>query len=86
MGQSFGHFGAATNRDILPKLASGVRKGGRVILDFWNPERLNRRFSRAETVLYRSSSRTDANRSETHQFYAAISHRCFDSSSRERHY
>jgi SAM-dependent methyltransferase len=38
MGQSFGHFDAGTNRDILRRLARGVRKGGRVILDLWNPE------------------------------------------------
>jgi len=38
MGQSFGHFDAGTNRDILRRLAHGVRKRGRVILDLWNPE------------------------------------------------
>ena len=38
MGQSFGHFDAGTNRDILRRLANDVRKGGRVILDLWNPE------------------------------------------------
>ena len=38
MGQSFGHFDAGTNRDILRRLADGVRKRGRVILDLWNPE------------------------------------------------
>jgi SAM-dependent methyltransferase len=38
MGQSFGHFNAGTNRDILQRLADGVRKGGRVILDLWNPD------------------------------------------------
>ena len=38
MGQSFGHFDPETNRDILQRLAAGVRKGGRVILDLWNPE------------------------------------------------
>ena len=38
MSQSFGHFDAATNRDLLRRLATGVRKGGRVILDLWNPE------------------------------------------------
>jgi SAM-dependent methyltransferase len=38
MGQSFGHFDAGTNRDILRRLADAVRKGGRVILDLWNPE------------------------------------------------
>ena len=38
MGQSFGHFDAGTNRDILRRLADGVRKRGRFILDLWNPE------------------------------------------------
>jgi len=38
MGQSFGHFDPGTNRDILRRLAEGVRKGGRIILDLWNPE------------------------------------------------
>jgi SAM-dependent methyltransferase len=38
MGQSFGHFDAATNRDIFVRLASCVRTRGRVILDLWNPE------------------------------------------------
>jgi SAM-dependent methyltransferase len=38
MGQSFGHFDAATNRDVLGRLAGGIRKGGRIILDLWNPE------------------------------------------------
>jgi len=38
MGQSFGHFDAETNRDILRRLANGVRKRGRVVLDLWNPE------------------------------------------------
>ncbi|MFN2542375.1 MAG: class I SAM-dependent methyltransferase [Chthoniobacterales bacterium] len=38
MGQSFGYFDAVTNRDVLVRLANGVRKGGRVILDLWNPE------------------------------------------------
>jgi SAM-dependent methyltransferase len=38
MGQSFGHFDAATNRDVLGRLASGIRNRGRIILDLWNPE------------------------------------------------
>src|SRR4029453_3678908 len=38
MGQSFGHFDAATNREFLVRLASGIRKRGRIILDLWNPE------------------------------------------------
>jgi SAM-dependent methyltransferase len=38
MGQSFGHFDEATNLDILRRLADGVRKRGRIILDLWDPE------------------------------------------------
>ena len=38
MSQSFGHFDAPTNRDLLRRLAAGVREGGRVVLDLWNPE------------------------------------------------
>jgi SAM-dependent methyltransferase len=38
MGQSFGHFDDATNGEILARLASDLRKAGRVILDLWNPE------------------------------------------------
>jgi SAM-dependent methyltransferase len=38
MSQSFGYFDAATNRDVLARLANSVRPGGRVILDLWNPE------------------------------------------------
>ena len=38
MSQSFGYFDGATNRDVLGRLANGVREGGRVILDLWNPE------------------------------------------------
>src|SRR6266702_2446635 len=36
MSQSFGHFGAATNRDVLARFTNGLRQGGRVILDLWN--------------------------------------------------
>src|SRR5438552_3366991 len=36
MSQSFGYFDAATNRDVLGRLAASVRQGGRVILDLWN--------------------------------------------------
>jgi SAM-dependent methyltransferase len=38
MGQSFGHFDGATNRDILFRLAGCIRERARVILDLWNPE------------------------------------------------
>ena len=38
MSQSFGYFDAATNRDVLGRLAASVREGGRIILDLWNHE------------------------------------------------
>jgi SAM-dependent methyltransferase len=38
MSQSFGYFDATTNRDVLRRLAAGVRAGGRVVLDLWSPE------------------------------------------------
>ena len=38
MSQSFGYFDAATNRCLLRRLAVGLRKRGRLILDLWNPE------------------------------------------------
>jgi SAM-dependent methyltransferase len=38
MSQSFGYFDSPTNRNLLGALARSVRKGGRVILDLWNPE------------------------------------------------
>ena len=38
MSQSFGYFEAASNRELLDRLANGIRKGGRVLLDLWNPE------------------------------------------------
>jgi SAM-dependent methyltransferase len=38
MSQSFGYFDAPTNRDLLGRLATGLRASGRVILDLWNPE------------------------------------------------
>jgi len=38
MSQSFGYFDPTTNRDVLSRLAAGLREGGRVILDLWNRE------------------------------------------------
>jgi SAM-dependent methyltransferase len=38
MSQSFGHFDATTNREVLERLAYEVREGGRVILDLWSAE------------------------------------------------
>ena len=37
MSQSFGYFDPETNRDVLARLAGSIRKGGRIILDLWNP-------------------------------------------------
>jgi SAM-dependent methyltransferase len=34
----FGYFDATTNREVLGRLAEGVREGGRVILDLWSAE------------------------------------------------
>jgi SAM-dependent methyltransferase len=38
MSQSFGYFDATTNREVLGRLAKGVREGGRVVLDLWSGE------------------------------------------------
>ncbi|HYY36071.1 MAG TPA: class I SAM-dependent methyltransferase, partial [Candidatus Binatia bacterium] len=38
MSQSFGYFDPTTNREVLGRLADGVREGGRVILDLWSAE------------------------------------------------
>lgn len=38
MSQSFGYFDDETNRELLARLAGGIRTGGRILLDLWNPE------------------------------------------------
>ena len=38
MGQSFGHFDAASNQAILERLTAGLRAHGRLILDLWEPQ------------------------------------------------
>jgi SAM-dependent methyltransferase len=38
MSQSFGYFDAEANRDLLRRLASGLRQSGRIILDLWSPQ------------------------------------------------
>jgi SAM-dependent methyltransferase len=43
MSQSFGYFDISTNRDLLSRLATGVRIGGRIVLDLWNPEFFEKR-------------------------------------------
>jgi SAM-dependent methyltransferase len=37
MSQSFGFFDNETNRELLGRLAGGIRKGGRILLDLWSP-------------------------------------------------
>ena len=37
MSQSFGYFDPATNAGLLGRWARGLRPGGRLILDLWNP-------------------------------------------------
>jgi SAM-dependent methyltransferase len=38
MSQSFGYFDNETNRELLARLAGGIRNGGRILLDLWNPD------------------------------------------------
>jgi SAM-dependent methyltransferase len=38
MSQSFGYFDDAANRELLTRMAGGIREGGRIILDLWNRE------------------------------------------------
>ena len=38
MSQSFGYFDDETNRELLRRLATGVRKDGRIVLDLWSPD------------------------------------------------
>jgi hypothetical protein len=38
MSRSFGYFDSATNRDLLGRLAKGVREGGRIVIDLWSQE------------------------------------------------
>ena len=37
MSQSFGYFDPATNQAVLARIGSGLRIGGRVIVDLWHP-------------------------------------------------
>ena len=57
MSQRFGYFDAATNRDVLGRMANGLRKGGRVILDLWNPEFFNAHQGERELRTARGSVR-----------------------------
>jgi SAM-dependent methyltransferase len=66
MSQSFGYFDAATNGDVLGRLAASVREDGRIILDLWNQEFLaahqgGREFETPGGVV-RESKRLDGDR------------------------
>jgi SAM-dependent methyltransferase len=41
MSQSFGFFDNETNRELLGRLAGGMRLGGRIVLDLWSPDFFN---------------------------------------------
>ena len=38
LSQSFGYFDPDTNRAVLARLGVGLRPGGRIVLDVWNPD------------------------------------------------
>jgi len=66
MSQSFGYFDAATNRDVLGRLAASAREGGRIILDLWNQEffaaRQGKREFETPGGVVRESKRLDGDR------------------------
>jgi SAM-dependent methyltransferase len=73
MGQSFGYFGPETDRDVLARLTSGVRKGGRVVVDLWNQEffaaRQGERDLETPSGVVRESKRFDGDRLYVHLDY-----------------
>jgi SAM-dependent methyltransferase len=82
MGQSFGHFDAATNRDVLSRIAAGVRELGRVILDLWNPEFFAAHQGECELKTsggsVRESKRVDRDRLFVHLEYPNGDHEQFE--------
>lgn len=73
MGQSFGHFDATTNREVLGQLAAGLREGGRIILDLWNREffvaHQGTRELNTEKGIVRESKRVESDRLLVHLQY-----------------
>ena len=73
MSQSFGYFDAATNQGVLGRLADGVHKGGRVILDLWNAEFFVAHQGRYELTtpggIVRETKRVDEDRLFVHLDY-----------------
>lgn len=73
MGQSFGHFEAATNQAILGRLADGLRLNGRLILDLWEPqffqEHQGQRDFEVSTGIVRETKRVEHGRLFVHLAY-----------------
>ena len=74
MSQSFGYFDSTTNREVLGRLATGVREGGRVILDLWNEEffaaRQGQRELKASGGAVRETKHVEGDRLFVHLDYA----------------
>ena len=82
MSQSFGHFDEATNRDLLRRVTTGVRQGGRLILDLWNPEFFaghqgQRDFDLADGIV-RETKRIEGGRLFVHLAYPGGDHDDFE--------
>jgi SAM-dependent methyltransferase len=82
MSQSFGYFDPITNRDVLGRLAAGLREGGRVILDLWNQEFFaahqgERELKTARGVV-QESKRLDGDRLYVHLDYPDGAHEEFE--------
>jgi SAM-dependent methyltransferase len=82
MSQSFGYFDDATNHDLLRRLKTGVREGGRVILDLWNPEffvtRQGERDFQLPDGIVRESKRVEDGRLFVHLDYHRGGHDDFE--------
>jgi SAM-dependent methyltransferase len=82
MSQSFGYFDPATNRNVLGRLAVGLREGGRLILDLWNHEFFaahqgERELKTARGVV-QESKRLDGDRLYVHLDYPDGAHEEFE--------
>jgi SAM-dependent methyltransferase len=82
MGQSFGYFDPAINRDVLSRLTSGVREGGRIVLDLWNCEFFvaheGERDLNTPNGTVRERKHVDGNRLFVHLYYPDGGHERFE--------
>jgi SAM-dependent methyltransferase len=73
MSQSFGYFDAVANGDLLQRLAKGIRDGGRIVLDLWNPEffaaHQGQRDLQTRTGIVRETKRVEGDRLFVHLDY-----------------